>query len=401
MGEEAFSGLRILDCTQGVAGPYCTKWLADFGAEVIKVEKPGEGDITRRMGPFSGDEPNSEKSGTFFFLNTNKKSITLNLLSETGMKIFMELLKGSDALIENFGPEAASKIGLSYDRLKEVNHSLIMTSISPYGQTGPYRDYKATNLTLSGLGGAMYTMRAAEKPMDRPVVQGGLQAEYSTGLLSYIATVAALINRKKSNEGTWIDISGMESLASSLTMHFGEYSYIGLSKRTNPWPIHGYPIGYSCPCRDGWISLTPGIGGAPYIALLMERPELMDDPLLAKPIARMAEPEKFDALVLPWLKDHDKWEVTKKAQELRLAFTPVLSPGDLRNDEQLKAREFFVKADHPAMGEVEYPGAPAKLSESPWRAGRAPLLGEHNEEIYGSLGYCRKDLDGLHEKGVL
>ena len=401
MGEMAFSSLRILDCTQGVAGPYCAKWLADFGAEVIKVEKPEEGDVTRRWGPFPGDNPNSEKSGAFFFLNTNKKSITLNLLSERGMEIFKELLKGSAALIENFGPETASRIGLTYARLKEWNPNLIMTSISPYGHTGPYKDYKATNFTVYGLSGAMYTMRDEKKPMDRPVVEGGIQAEYSAGLLGYIATVAALMNREKSGEGRWIDISAMESIASSLTMHIDEYSYIGLSRRTNPWPIHGYPIGYSSPCKDGWISLTPGIGGAPNIALLMEKPELMDIPLLTKPAARMSEPEKFDDMVLPWLKEHGKWEVTKKAQELRMAFTPVLSPGDLRNDEQLEAREFFKKADHPVMGEVEYPGAPARLSESPWRAGRAPLLGEHNEEIYGNLGLGQEDLDRLHAEGIL
>jgi len=401
MGEQAFSNLKVIDCTEGVAGPYCTKLLADFGAEVIKVEKPEEGDVARGMGPFLKDEPHPEKSGTFFYLNTNKKSVTLNLKSETGVKIFKELVREADLLIENFGPETTSKLGLSYEIFREVNPRLIMTSISPYGQTGPYREYKATNLTVYGLGGAMYTMRPGTNPADRPVVEGGLQADYSAGLLSFIATVAALINQTRSNRGTWIDISAMECMASTLTMHFGEYSYIGLSRKTNPWAIHGYPIGYSSPCKDGWISLTPGIGGAPNIALLIGKPELQDDPLLAKPSARMAEPEKFDALIVPWLKEHDKWEIAKEAQELRLAFTPVLSPGELQNDEQLKAREFFAKTNHPMMGEVTYSGAPAKLSESPWRAGRAPLLGEHNEEIYGRLGYSKEDLIRMREEGVI
>ena len=401
MGEQAFSDLRVLDCTQGVAGPYCTKLLADFGAEVIKVERPGEGDVTRRMGPFLRDEPHPEKSGTFFYLNTNKKSLTLNLKSETGVKIFKELVKEADVLTENFAPGTMSELGLSYEILRGINPYLIITSISDFGQTGPYRHYKATGLTVYGLGGAMYTMRPSNKPMDRPVVEGGLQAEYVTGLLSFTATVAALCSQASANRGTWIDMSAMECVASTLTAHIGEYSYIGLSRRTNPWAIHGYPIGYSVPCRDGWISLTPGIGGAPNIALLIGRPELQDDPLFAKPRARMAEPEKFDALVLPWLKEHDKWEITKEAQELRLAFTPVLNPGELLEDEQLKAREFFVEANHPAIGEVTYSGAPAKLSETPWRAGRAPLLGEHNEEIYGRLGYAKEELVGLREEGVI
>ena len=401
MGESAFCDLRVLDCTQGIAGPYCTKLLADFGAEVIKIEKPGEGDVTRRMGPFLRDEPHPEKSGTFFYLNTNKKSITLNLESETGVKIFKKMVREAGALTENFGPEKMSQLDLSYEVLKELNPRLIMTSISSFGQTGPYRNYKATNLTVYGLGGTMYTQRLPSSPMDRPIIEGGLQVEYVTGLLSFIATVAALVNRVPYNRGTWIDISAMECVASTLAVHIGEFSYMGLIRRTSPWPIHGYPIGYSSQCKDGWISLTPGIGGAPHISFLIGKPELQDDPLFAKPAARMAEPEKFDAFIMPWLKEHDKWEITKEAQELRLAFTPVLSPGELFEDEQLEAREFFAEADHPVMGKVTYPGAPAKLSETSWRMGRAPLLGEHNMEIYGRLGYAKEEIDRLREQGVL
>jgi CoA:oxalate CoA-transferase len=401
MTEQAFFDLKVLDCTEGIAGPYCTKLLADFGAEVIKVEKPGEGDLARRMGPFLRDESHPEKSGTFFYLNTNKKSITLNLRTETGAKIFRKLVEGADILVENFGPEAMPELGLSLEILKGLNPRLITTSISNFGQTGPYRDYKATNLTLYGLGGAMYTQRPAENPMDRPVIEGGVQAEYTTGLLSFIATVAALINQVSSNKGTRVDISAMECVASTLAAHIGEFPYIGLSRRTNPWPIHGYPIGYSVACRDGWISLTPGIGGTPNIAFLIGKPELQDDPLFAKPGARMAEPEKFDALIIPWLKDRNKWEITKEAQELRMAFTPVLSPRELLDDEQLKARDFFARADHPVMGKVTYPGAPAKLSETPWRGGKAPLLGEHNEEVYGRLGYAKEELVRLRQQGVI
>jgi crotonobetainyl-CoA:carnitine CoA-transferase CaiB-like acyl-CoA transferase len=375
--------------------------MADFGAEVIKVEKPGEGDVARRMGPFLGNDPDPEKSGTFFYLNTNKKSITLNLRSETGVDIFKKLVREADVLAEDFGPGILSEIGLSIEVLKEVNPDLIITSISDFGQTGPYRHYEATNLTLSGLGGAMYASRPANNPTDRPVVEGGLQSEYVTGLLSFIATVAALVNQVRSDRGVRIDISAIECVASTLGGHVAEYPYMGLSRRTSPWAIHGYPIGYSAPCKDGWISLTPGIGGAPNIPFLIGKPELQDDPLFAKPSARMAEPEKFDALILPWLQERGKWEVTKEAQELRLAFTPVLSPGELLEDEQLKAREFFVEADHPVMGKVKYPGAPAKLSETSWQKGRAPLLGEHNVEIYGQLGYPEKKLVQLREEGVI
>jgi formyl-CoA transferase len=184
-------------------------------------------------------------------------------------------------------------------------------------------------------------------------------------------------------------------------MHFGEYSYLGVSKRTNLIAIHGHPANDYYPCKDGYMSIVPGIGGAPNIPLLMEVPELQDDPLFAKPGARIAEPEKFDALVLPWLKKQEKWKAAKAAQEITLAFTPVLTPGELQEDEQLRAREFFAKTNHPVMGEVTYAGAPAKLSETRWRPGTAPLLGEHNEEIYGELGYSKEDLVRLREQGFI
>ncbi len=401
MEKQAFNKLKVLDCTEGMAGPYCTKLLADFGAEVIKVEKPGTGDWTRNAGKIPGDTGKLETSGTYFYLNTNKKSITLDLHDKKGIEIFRALLKNVSVLVESFEPGTLAALGLTPESLKEINPNLITTSISAYGQTGPYRNYKATNFTVYATGGAMYTQRPGTKPMDRPVIEGGYQADYSTGLLSYIAAVSALINRAKTDKGMSIDMSAMECVASTLMGHVTEYSYLGLSRRTSPFAIHGYPIGYSVPCKDGWISLTPGVGGAPNIAFLIEQPELQDDPLLADTRTRMANPEKLDELMMPWLKERGKWEVTRAAQELRLAFTPVLNPEEVINDEQIQARDFFAEVEHPVMGKVKYPGAPAKLNGSPWQAGRAPLLGEHNEEIYGSIGYSEKQLSELRKKGII
>jgi crotonobetainyl-CoA:carnitine CoA-transferase CaiB-like acyl-CoA transferase len=401
MSEQAFKKVVILDCTEGIAGGYCTKLLADFGATVIKIEKPGTGDTTRRMGPFLNDEPDKEKSGTFFYLNTNKKSITLNLETETGKNIFLKLLEKADVVVENFTPGKMAALGLSYESLAKNKPKIILTSISNFGQTGPYRDYKATNLVTFGLSGAMYTSRPATHTSSRPVVEGGQQAEFTTGLLSFSATVAAFINTIDTGKGTWIDMSAQECLASTLGANISEYPYLGLSRKTNPFAIHGYPIGYSVPCKDGWISLTPGLGGAPNIPLLIEQPELLDDPLFTKPAMRMAEPEKFDALLTPWLKEHTKWEITKQAQELKLAFTPVLTPGELEEEEQLKAKGFFMKTQHPVMGEVTYPGDPMKLSETPARVGKAPLLGEDNVTIYNGLGYSKADLVTLTEQKII
>lgn len=400
MENEAFSGIKIIDCTQGIGGPYCTKLLADFGAEVIKIE-PREGDFTRKTGPFLHNGPDLEGSGTFFYLNTNKKSVTLDLNTTQGSAIFKKILKHADVLVENFPPGTMEKMGLNAESLKQENPQLIITSITAFGQTGPYRDYKATNLTLSGMGGVMYTMRPGKKPIDRPVKAGGSQAEYTTGVLSFIATVAALLNTGFTHKGTTVDISAMECVVSSLMGNLAEYSYLGFSRRTNPYPIHGYPQGDAVPCKDGWISLTPGIGGAPNIAFLIGQPELEETPLLAEPRTRMAAPEKFDELIRPWLNEHNKWDITKEAQELRLAFTPVLSPKELLDDEQIKSRQYFTKVDHPVMGEITYPGAPAKLSETPWKSGRAPLLGENNHEVYSQLDISSSEISRLHREGII
>ena len=401
MDRKVFSNIKILDLTEGIAGPYCTKLFGSFGAEVIKIEKPNMGDISRKMGPFLNDEYNLEKSGTFFYLNTNKKSITLKLRSKKGIEICKRLLGKTDVLVESYAPGGLAKLGLSKRVLQEINPSLIVTSISAFGKTGPYRNYRANNLTSSALGGAMYLMRPGTDPKKKPVVQGGFQAEYTTGLLSYIATVAALIGRTDTGSGASIDIAAMECVATTLMGHVAEYSYLGFSRRTNPFAIHGYPIGYSVPCKDGWISLTPGIGGAPNIPLLIGKPELQDDRLFTRTQSRMAEPEKFDALIIPWLMNHDKWNITAEAQELRLAFTPVLSAGELFDDPQLNARKFFDETSHPELGDVTFPGSPAKLSKTPWKSLRAPLLGEHNKEIFCRYGYSQAEIREWRQAGII
>ncbi|MEJ2109763.1 MAG: CoA transferase, partial [Acidobacteriota bacterium] len=399
MNEGVFHSIKILDLTRGIAGPYCAKLFGAFGAEVIKVEQPGTGDISRTMGPFPNDKDDPEKSGSFFYLNTNKKSITVNLRSQEGMGICKRLIRNMDVLLEDFAPGGWARLGLSKKVLKEINPGLIVTSITPFGQTGPYRNYKANNLTLSALGGSTYLMRLGSDPgKKKPVVQGGFQAEYSTGLLSYIATVAALIGKVRCGGGASIDMASMECVASTLMGHVAEYSYLGFSRRTNPFAIHGYPIGYSVPCRDGWISLTPGIGGAPNIPLLIGRPDLLDDLMFTRAQTRMADPEKFDGLIVPWLMDRDKWTITEEAQELRLAFTPVLSAGELFDDRQLKDRKFFETIAHPELGDIPCPGSPAKLSKTPWKPERAPLLGEHNKEIFDKYGSLEKESENVDSR---
>ncbi len=196
--ERALSGVRVLDLTHYIAGPYCTKMLSDYGADVVKVERPGLGDAARSLGPFLNDEPHPEKSGLFLYLNTNKKSITLNLKSATGVSILKELVKQSDILVENFSPRVMPSLGLDYKTLKKINPGLVMTSISNFGQTGPYRDYKATDLNIWGLSGILYE---CGEPNREPLKMGNNVSEYVAGLYAALTTLSALYYRDEGRRG--------------------------------------------------------------------------------------------------------------------------------------------------------------------------------------------------------
>ena len=396
MKEHALSGTRVLDLTHYIAGPFCTKMLADYGAEVVKVERPGWGDAARRMGPFLNDEPHPERSGLFLYLNTNKKSITLNLKSAAGVKIFKELVKHADILVENFSPRVMPSLGLDYETLKKVNPKLVMTSISNFGQTGPYRDYRATDLNIWGLSGIMYELG---EPDREPLRIGNNVSEYVAGLYGALVSLAALYYCDETGKGQHLDVSILETFHTMQPSMTVVYSYAGfIRKRAGirfPWGI--------LPCKDGYVGFyLPTQTHWESLCALMEMPELREKPEYETPMMREERREEITAIIVSWLKDKLMEDVFHAAQELRLPLTIVPNPEQLLNTPQHKAREYFVQIEHPETGVLTYPGAPFKLSETPWRAGQAPLLGEHNEEIYGKqLGYSKEDLVKLKEGGVI
>lgn len=401
MTEGALSDLRVLDLTEAIAGPYCTKWFADFGAEVVKIERPGVGDSARSMGPFLHDEPGPERSGLFLYLNTNKKSITLNLDSPTTRQIFNRLVQKADILVESYSPGTMEAWGLPYEALRDVNPRLIMVSISNFGQTGPYRDYPATDLTISAFSGIMSDRGEAGR---QPVKMGGAQSQYMAGRVAFIATMAAVLHRDLTGEGQWLDLSVMEAAASNDLASPTTYSYMGLAHRPR---LQGFVRGRGgqglYPCKDGWVAVLPGVGGLKKLAQMLGQPDLASHPWFVDHRLRLQHAQEFDEQFLdPWLQQHTRAEVVEKAQELGMPFSYSMPIDELMTEPQLQAREFFVDIDHPVVGAAKYPGAPARLSESPWKAGRAPLLGEHNEEVYcGSLGYNQEQVAQLRELGVI
>lgn len=394
MSESPLADLKVLDLSQWISGPFCTKLLADFGAEVIKIENPKGGDPLRRLGPFPGETSDPEKSGLFLYLNTNKKSITLNLKLEAGVKIFKQLVQEADIVVENFEPGFMSELGLDYETLQELRPSLILTSISYFGQNGPYRDYKGADIIAQALGGIMALTGLPER---EPLKIAGPQAEYQAGLNAAVATMTALYFRDETGLGQHIDVAVMEVMASILEGALLSYAY---NKVTRKRAGARHPLVYPStilPCRDGYVHVHAGTDWETF-AYFLNLPQLLN----YQPGEARQKAEEIDALLKPWLQERGREEIFQQAQEWRFPFAMVLKPEQLLEDPQFQERKFFVQTEHPIAGQVIYPGAPFKLSEGNWRAGRAPLLGEHNEEIYCyRLGYTGQDLARLKEEGII
>lgn len=393
-------GVKVIDLTHHIAGPYCTKLLAEFGAEVVKIERPGVGDLGRRAGPFLADNANGEKSGLFLYLNMGKKSVTLDLKSVTGRRLLRELVDRADIVVENFSPRVMPAWGLSYADLEKGNPGLIMTSISNFGQSGPYRDFKATSMSLLGLGGFMYQ---TGDPHREPLNLWGDNALYFAGMAAAVGTMAALHARDGTGFGQHVDISVMEAVIACLDFTLVTYSYLGGTRRRlgNRHPfIHPWTL---LPCRDGYISLNVGaLHHWESLCHMIGRPDMAEDGRFKLSADRAKHADEIDAALGVWLSQRSKQEIVETAQLWRVPCGSVLTVGELFDDPQYEARQFFVDVEDPITGCQTYPGAPFRMSETPWRCGRAPFLGEHNSVILCErLGYTKQDLIRLRECGVI
>ncbi|MFC1874220.1 CaiB/BaiF CoA transferase family protein [Chloroflexota bacterium] len=395
--EQALDDVKVLDLTHHVAGPHCTKILAQFGAEVIKVERPGTGDPTRHMGPFLNDIPHPEKSGLFFYLNSDKKGITLNLKHPTGVQLLKELVKQADVLVESFSPRVMSSLGLSYEELEAINPNLIMTSISSFGQTGPYRDYQATNMIMDAINGCLYLRGQADRA---PVHVGFSIAEHFGGAAGFSATMMALYGRNRGGKGQHVDVSIMASLLNQTdNVVVGQYCQQGSIPNRSYYTAR---YGVFLTAKDGHILPRPGPGGWETLAAFLNLPEIEDE-RFATTAGRFEHAEEINELTASRTREEEKVDLFKRAQEWRLPFGYVATTEDLLKDEQYRSRGYFVTVDHPEMGKVTCPGAPFQMSETPWRTERpAPLLGEHNEEILcGRLGLSKAELTQLNQAGTI
>jgi crotonobetainyl-CoA:carnitine CoA-transferase CaiB-like acyl-CoA transferase len=381
LSELALDGIRIVDLSQGIAGPYCTKLLSDLGAEVIKVEPP-DGDYTRRLGPFPNDEPDDDKSGLFIHLNANKKSVTLDIETDGGRDVLHKLLDKADVVVESEQPGRMAELSLGYDDLKSDHPKLIYCSVTPFGQTGPYSSFKGNSLTAMALSGLMYITGDHDK---EPLCTGGEPAEYFGALHAWVAILAAIEHRAVSGEGQHIDVSMLESLGCADEYNTVAYSYLG-AVRKRFYSRHHIPTYPSeiFPCRDGHIVVIGGATGFPLMmAVLLEQPELEENPLFQNLWLRTFQWEEFEKILRPYLLEHDWEELLTRAQELRVPFAAVLNPETILANEHLRERGFFAEVDQPGVGTLPFAANLFRMSETPLRTGPAPALGQHTRELTG------------------
>lgn len=400
--EGALSGYRVLDLADA-KGILCTRLLADLGADVIRIEKP-EGDPLRRMPPFVNDVPQLENSLYFLYRNMNKRGLTLNLETSAGKTIFKKLVERADVLVETFPPGYMAGLGLDYEELRKVNPALIMASITEFGQTGPYRDWKGSNIVDFALSGVMITSGFPEK---MPCLLPGTPAYDAASLVAAISIVAALYYRGITGEGQYIDTSVHESARLGLYPWLVVmYSYALTEGGPPPTPetrlgASVYPV---YPCKDGYIrvvALTPW----QWKALLRV---LGEPPVLCLPewqdfLYRIANAQDLYAIMLEYTTKYTMTELFEAGQREGVPIVPIYGITDFVNSPQTKAREFFVEVKHPVAGKALYPGSPYKFSQTPVCMRRpAPCLGEHNEEVYcKELGFSKEDLVLLRHAGVV
>ena len=407
---KALDGVRVLDMTHVQSGPSSTQILAWLGADVIKLETPGRGDITRGQ---LRDLPGVD-SLYITMLNANKRSITLNMKSEQGKQVFDQLVSSVDVLVENFGPGVVDRFGYPWERLAELNPRLIYASIKGFGP-GRYADFKAYEVIAQAMGGAMSTTGFEDGP---PTATGAQIGDSGTGIHLVAAILAALYQRTNTGRGQRVQVAMQDAVLNLCRVKLRD------QQRLAHGPLDEYPndvFGDEVPRsgnasgggQPGWaVKCAPGgpndyiyviiqpVGWQP-ITRLIGKPELAEDPDWATPEARLSKLDKAFGMIEEWTEKHTKWEVMEALNAHNIPCGPILSTRELAEDATLAELGSVVEVDHPERGAFKTVGCPLKLSDSPVEVERSPLLGEHNAEVFGELGYGADDLDRLRAAGVI
>lgn len=406
MANGPLADLRVLDLA-GPSGVYCGRLMADLGADVLRVEAPW-GDESREVGPYYQDTPGLERSLFHWHFNANKRGITLNLEEARGRELLLRLVEGADVLIETQLPGALAALGLGWEQLHARNPRLVLGSITPFGQDGPFSDYQGGELIVQAAGGLLNICGWPDRP---PVMMGGdpgmlqVSAEAASGIM------LALEAREQTGEGQWVDVSAQESLPLTMMARVAEYHHTG-DARGRLGDDHPGPLNGLFECADGWADFRfrARPGRWEQIVKWLDSHGMAEDltgeQWRSTPFRRQAENQQhIDEVFQRFIRQFPREEAMETGQRTGFEVGAVYSAKEILEDPQLLAREFFVELaqDQHDGVKLRYAGAPYRLSESPWElARRAPLLGEHNGEIYGrELGMSDDEIAALKRDGVV
>ena len=411
LGEKALEGVRVIDLTHVQAGPSCTQLMGYLGADVIKIEPPGRGDITREQ---LRDVPDVD-SLYFTMLNSNKRSLTLNTKSEEGKTILTELLRSADVVVENFGPGVVDRWGFPWERMQEINPRLVYASVKGFG-AGRFEDCKAYETVAQATGGAMSTTGFEDGP---PTSTGAQIGDSGTGVHLLAAILAALLQRERTGRGQRVSVAMQDSVMNLCRVKMRDHQRLfhgALSEYPNQEfgeevPRSGNASGGGQP---GWaVRCAPG-GPNDYIYVIVQpqvwaglaeligRPELAGDPEWNTPKARLPKLDQMFALIEEWSLQHPKFEAMDLLNRISVPCGPILSTKDLYEDASLRDRGMLVEVEHPQRGSYVNVGSPLSLSDSPVDVRRSPLLGEHTDEVLADVcGYPRERVAELRDAGVV
>ena len=394
---KALSGVRVLDLTRALAGPYCTLMLGDYGADVIKIELPGRGDDTRHWGPPYIDG----ESAYFLSINRNKRSLTLNLKDPTGREVFMRLARNADVVVENFTPGVVNRLGIDYEAVKAENPRIVYSSISGFGQTGPYREKPAYDQMMQGLGGIM---SLTGDPDGQPQKTGVALADIGAGMLAAYAVMTALFHRERTGVGQYIDVSMLDLQVAWLTYQAATY----FATDTPPPRVgaaHPNLVPYQAfKCADGKY-INVAVGNERFwqrFCKALGREDLVEMPEYAQNKDRVKNRDQLVALLQQEFDTRSTNRWVDILEEAGVPCGPINDLADVFSDPQVKARDMLLEVQHPSAGKIKQTGIPIKFSATPGSIDSPPpLLGQHSKEILLELGYSQDEVEALEQQEVI